>query len=151
MDITTYSHHCSHEDWNKGKVRSVTTAIHDLRIKIDYGCSSRLRKAILRELATLGWSSKVKLSYHSQISITATNGEFALCLQTGNMSRFYADLLKLQYLYQKGAVRSAIYILPMKQGAQRMGSNLAHFERFTAELDLFKEVISVPIFVIGMN
>jgi hypothetical protein len=98
-----------------------------------------------------GWSSKVKLSLNSNITITAMNGKVALCLQTGNMGRFYSDLLKLQYLFQKRRITSAIYILPTKYLAKKMGSNLANFERLVIELKLFQEVITIPILVIGLN
>ena len=151
MDITTYCHLGKQENWSDEASASVAKIIGNLKIRIRAGCSAQLREAILKEISTKGWSSKVKLSHSSQISITAINGEQALCLQTGNMSRFYADLLKLQYLYQKGNIKSAIYILPTKRVARIMGSNLAHFERLVDELKLFEQVITIPIFVIGIN
>jgi hypothetical protein len=151
MDLMTYSHRCKPEDWDDKKVASVVDIIRDIRIKIRGGCSSRLREAILKELRGRGWSSKVKLSHSSQITITAVNGDLALCIQTGNISRFYADLLKLQYLYLRGSIISAIYVLPTKQNAKLMGSNLAHFERLVEELKLFAEIITVPIFIVGIN
>ena len=67
------------------------------------------------------------------------------------MSRFYADLLKLEYLYQKGRANSAVYIIPTKKVSKLLGSNVAHFERFTSELKLFTEIITVPLLVIGIN
>ncbi len=75
----------------------------------------------------------------------------ALCLQTGNMSRFYADLLKLEYLFKDRKAIAAVYIIPTKRRAREMGSNLAHFERFVEELDLFKDIITVPTLVIGLE
>jgi len=125
--------------------------VEALDVVVQRGCSSRLREVILRNLSIIGWSSRVRLSHSSQISITATNGDVGLCLQTGNMSRFYADLLKLQYLHQKGSIRAAIYLLPTKSTAEIMGSNLAHFERLIQELKMFSDVITVPILVIGME
>ena len=151
MNTTTYSHLVKQEYWSDERIASITKIIDNLKIKVRAGCSTQLREAILKEISAKGWSSKVKLSHSSQISITAINGEQALCLQTGNMSRFYADLLKLQYLYQRGSINSAVYILPTKRNARIMGSNLAHFERFVEELKLFKQVITIPIFVIGIN
>ncbi len=151
MEIETYSHRCAPADWQEQKVACVVQTIRNLKPKIERGCSSRLRELILKELRKSGWSSEVKLSCNSLITITATNGEIGLCLQTGNMSRFYADLLKLQYLFQKGNIKSAIYLLPAKHNAVTMGSNLAHFERFVDELQLFAQTITIPLFVIGLN
>ena len=42
-------------------------------------------------------------------------------------------------------------IIPSKGAAKIMGSNIAHFDRFTFELKLFEEIISVPTLVIGIN
>ena len=67
------------------------------------------------------------------------------------MSRFYADLLKLQYLFQKGIISKALYLLPSKHNAKIIGSNVANYERMTKELQLFNNIITIPIFVIGID
>lgn len=151
MKYKTYSHLCRADDWNNAEVQTVLNAVEDLSMRMERGCSTRLRKSILKELAKKGWSSKVKLSSDLGITITAINRGFGLCLQAGNMSRFYADLLKLQYLYDKGSIKQAIYTLPTKYSAKIMGHNIAQFERFIDELNLFAEIITVPIFVIGIG
>ena len=80
------------------------------------------------------------------------NGRIALCLQTGNMARFYADLLKLQAQFLDEKINAAIYIVPMKDAAKRMGQNMANFERMISELkNLFDRVITVPIIILGFN
>jgi hypothetical protein len=150
MKHTTYSHLID-SNAIKDLVTGVLDVIRDIDIDIFHGSSKILRQEIADGLKRKGWSSKVKLSIHSNISITAVNGKTALCLQTGNMGRFYADLLKLQFLYQKRKIESAIYILPKSSLAKKMGSNLANFERLVTELKLFHEVITVPIVVIGLN
>ena len=79
-------------------------------------------------------------------------GKIALCLQTGNMARFYADLLKLQAQFLDGKITSAIYILPTKRAAKKMGENMANFERMVSELkNLFSKVITVPLLVYGFE
>ena len=151
MNVKTYSHLCKQGEWSSQKIATVVDIIKTVNIKIQRGCSSHLRKIILEELNQKGWSSLVKLSYRYQISITTINGNLGLCLQTGNMGRFYADLLKLQYLYKKGNINSAIYVLPTKRIATIMGSNVANFERFVKELTLFSDIVTIPIFVIGLD
>jgi ABC-type siderophore export system fused ATPase/permease subunit len=79
------------------------------------------------------------------------HGQIGLCLQTGNMARFYADLLKLQLLFSKGRIRQAVYILPTRRSARVIGENMAQFERLVDELEIFAEVISVPMLVIGFE
>jgi hypothetical protein len=139
------------KDLIKDLKNDVLDVIENIDIDIYHGSSKSLRKRIADGLKRKGWSSKVKLSVHSNISITAVCGKTALCLQTGNAGRFYADLLKLQFLFQKGRISSAIYILPTSRLAKKMGSNLASFERLVTELKLFHKVITVPTIVIGMQ
>jgi hypothetical protein len=132
-------------------ITSVFNVIDSVNLPIVSGSSKQIREQILAGLRKRGWSSEIKLSSTSKISITAMNRRYALCLQTGNMGRFYADLLKLQYLFNKGSVDSAIYIVPSKQIARIIGSNVANFERLVDELKLFEKIITIPTVIIGLN
>jgi hypothetical protein len=109
------------------------------------------RENILSSLRTKhGWSDEIIVSADAKISITSRKGDFALCVQTGNMSRFYADLLKLEYLFKESSIKAAIYILPMKALASEWGENIANFERFTNELKIFSKIINTPMLAIGI-
>ena len=99
----------------------------------------------------LGWSDQVKVDKEHNITITSMRNNVGLCLQLGNMARFYADILKLEVLHQKDTAISAIYILPTKALAVILGSNIVHFDRFTEELNIFKHIITIPIAVIGIE
>src|SRR5512145_2816376 len=143
MNLRLHFYRCCQQDWESGEILSMIESLRGLEIRIAAGCSAKLRSIILATFYRQGWSSKVKLSHASDISITATNGKIGLCLQTGNMGRFYADLLKLQYLFQKNIICSAVYIIPTKHTAKIMGSNLANFERMTEELRLFNDIITI--------
>jgi len=131
--------------------RMVAT-LTDLQFKIRANCARELRESIIDELNRDGWSDPVQIDKRQRITITAMLGTVGLCLQTGNMARFYADLLKLQALYLDGAISGAFYLLPTRICAQVMGSNIANYERLTAELSqVFNKVITVPTFVIGIE
>ena len=110
-----------------------------------------VREKIKNELFLLGWSDEVELDANSKITITSINQDYGLCLQTGNMSRFYADLIKLEYLFKRGKINKALFILPSKCAARTLGSNIANFYRLTQELNFFKNVITLPIQVIGIR
>lgn len=151
MELHTYSHRCHDNDLQSDKIVNVSSALRKIR-RSDRVCTPKsVRKAIVSELRLQGWSSQVRLAHGSNITITAISGDLGLCLQTGNMSRMYADLLKLQYLYTKGVIGSGVYIVPTREMACEMGSNLAHFERLTAELSIFFEIITIPLHVIGLS
>ncbi|WP_207435385.1 hypothetical protein [Sabulibacter ruber] len=114
--------------------------------------SKDLRISIEDKLNVLGWSDKVSLQENSNITITSINQEHGLCVQTGNFSRFYADILKLEYLYKKDKIRGAFYIILSKDAAKAMNlSNVVTFERLKRELQIFSDIITVPIKVYGLN
>lgn len=151
MKIQLYSHRDGERLVDKKIKEKVLNILETTNFKIQEGCGNQLRKAILTQLKNVGWSDDFKVDINSQISLTSINDNHVLCFQTGNMSRFYADLLKLQYVFKNEKAKAAFYLIPVKEAARKMGSNIAHFERFTQELNLFEQIISIPILVIGLN
>lgn len=151
MTIETYSHQNAESIVNPKIKKDILQILGTTRFTIHEGCADRLRKLLLSEIKSVGWSDDFKIDAHSQISLTSCNDDHALCLQTGNMSRFYADLLKLQYVYKNKKAFAAFYLIPSKEAAKNMGSNIAHFERFVFELQLFKDIVTIPTLVIGMK
>lgn len=111
----------------------------------------KLRAKILDGLAEKGWSSQVRVSSDAKITITSIFKNTGLCLQTGNMGRFYADLLKLQTLYSTKKIAGCIYIVPTKYESKRIGSNRVHFDRFVDELKVFSQILTIPIIVYGFE
>ncbi|MBH0158663.1 restriction endonuclease [Fictibacillus sp. 5RED26] len=151
MNIKIFSHNYGEHAIPSEIIQPVRSTIEDLRFSIKNNCATKLREALLADLRLFGWSGETRIQAGKGITITAMNSGVGLCLQTGNMSRFYADLLKLQALFQKDRAQCAIYILPTKKAASIMGDNLAHFERLTDELSIFKHVITIPMVVIGVD
>lgn len=151
MKIEVYYHNCLAGDIPSKLDTELISAIKSLDYKIYNGCSRDLRKKIKESLLPFGWSEKVQLDASTKINITSMNQEYGLCLQTGNMSRFYADLIKLEYLHKKEKLRGAFYILPSKTASKILGSNIVNFNRFKDELSVFQQVITIPIKVIGIR
>ena len=96
-----------------------------------------------------GWSDEVYVDSSSKISITSIKSCVGLCIQTGNVGRMYADLLKLQTLHLHNSIVAAFYVLPTRDAAHAMGDNIVHFERLIRELIIFKNVINIPIITYG--
>lgn len=151
MKLATYDHLLGKQAIKGIMLESLVDALENAQFKIQKGCASNLRKTIERLIQLQGWSGKVKIDKSKGITITSMKESVGLCIQTGNVGRFYADILKLQTLYLNGKIEGGIYILPTKQSAQIMGDNLANYERFIEELDLYKKIITVPLFVIGID
>ena len=109
------------------------------------------RTALLDMLRNVhGWSDKVTLCPDAKISIPAKKDEFALCIQTGNMGRFYADLLKLEFLYKRNLIQAALYIVPEKDLAKTWSENVANFERFTNEVRIFSSILHCPLLILSI-
>jgi hypothetical protein len=96
-----------------------------------------------------GWSPEVRIDPNSRISITSIKNRIGLCLQTGNMGRMYADLLKFQTAYQKKIVTAGVLIIPTKDSAKILGDNIANYDRLCKELIIFGEVIVIPLVLYG--
>jgi hypothetical protein len=116
------------------------------------GRATSARSGILETLRSKhGWSDETALSPDAKISIPSRKGDIALCVQTGNMGRFYADLLKLEYLFNEEMIKGAVYVLPVKELAKRWGENIANFERFTNEVKIFSKILHTPLVILGIT
>lgn len=131
--------------------KDVITSISKAKTKPAKRTSSTIKEEIFSELFAAGWSSEVELDPDSRITITSCKNRVGLVLQTGNVSRMYADLLKLQAMYLKEVISAGVFILPTYRAAKNLGDNISNFERLKKELNIFDRVISVPIMVYGFE
>ncbi|AXY36811.1 BglII/BstYI family type II restriction endonuclease [Bacillus velezensis] len=151
MKLVTFNHHLGSLAIKESIIQPLLESLGATEIKIEKGCASVLRKAVERLIQLQGWSGKIKIDKSKGITITSMKDNVGLCLQTGNVGRFYADILKLQTLYLNGKAEAGMLILPTKQAANIMGDNLVNYERCVEELDLYKKIITMPILVIGID
>jgi len=129
----------------------VQQAIVNANVKLGNGSAPNIRTAILGGLVAKGWSGEVALSSNSEITITSVKSKIGLCLQTGNVSRMYADLMKLQKLYVDEAIIAGIVIVPSAPCAKKIGSNVANSVRLSKELKIFERVITAPLVIFSME
>lgn len=150
MNYFTHSHFGGAEKVSKEIQDEIARAISSTKVVPSKGSASRLRDAILAELHAVGWSTEFPIAPSSAITITSTKSQVGLCLQTGNMARLYADLLKLQKVYIDSAITSAVMIVPAKPLAIVLGENIADADRLERELEIFGKVIHVPILLFAL-
>jgi hypothetical protein len=131
--------------------KEIATAIAAIAIKPAVGAAAKIRDAFLVNLKGSGWSSEVAVSSDSDMTITSLKNGVGLCLQTGNMARIYADLIKLQAMYLDNSIKSAAIILPSHPLAQQLGSNIAQAKRLERELEIFKKAYHVPTLVFSLE
>ncbi len=131
--------------------KEIATAIAAIVIKPAVGAAAKMREAFLVNLKGSGWSSEVSVSPDSDMTITSLKNGVGLCLQTGNMARIYADLIKLQAMYLDNSIKSAAIILPSHDLAKQLGSNIAQAKRLERELEIFKKAYHVPTLVFSIE
>lgn len=133
------------------EVNEVKKALGSIFATLSKNGATAIRAQVVEKLDQLGWSGNVRVSPDHNITVTGMKGNLAACVQFGNMSRFYADLLKLQALFERGKCDGAIFILPTKKAADAMASNIANADRLVKELQLFRSIINIPIKVLGVE
>lgn len=129
----------------------IEQAIAAITIQPAKGKATTIRDIFLKSIGANGWSAEVPVSKNSKITVTSVKSDVGLCLQTGNMARIYADLLKLQTMYINKAINSAVIVVPSKPVAAKLGDNIANAKRLEKELEVFKHAYSVPTVVFSLE
>lgn len=151
MDVHLYAHEAGDIVVSSKYQQEVKDVIAGIGWRLQRNCAKKLRTEILEGLQSCGWSNQVRIRSSHGLTLTSVKNKIGLCLQTGNMARFYADLIKLQAQYADGKLDAAIYIVPTRDAAKSMGSNIANFERLTNELGLYRSFITIPMVVVGFS
>jgi hypothetical protein len=151
VKATLYSHLKGQTQIAESVSAPLLTLVRNLDVRWGRKQGPAIREKLLEALRKDGWSRPVKLDPEIGITVGAMKEGVALSVQFGNMARFYADLLKLQYLQLRGRATAAIYLLPTKESSKRLGENIAYFERLCRELAYFQEIIRIPILVVGLE
>lgn len=151
MKYTSVSHCAGDKALPASLRKEIVDAIHAVSVKPTKGAAAALRAAVLAGLKSYGWSGEVAVSQTSDITITSMKDEIGLCLQTGNMARMYADLIKLQTLYLDNAIKAAVIIVPAQPVAALLGSNVAQATRLERELAIFRKAYHVPTVLFALE
>jgi len=151
MKYVVHAHNDAGDTFPTSLRAEIESAIGDVSVYLKRGAAAQIRAALLSALHADGWSDELLLSPGSNITITSAKSGVGLCLQTGNMARMYADLLKLQALYLNGAITCGALVLPSTPVATKLGSNIANASRLERELDIFKKVFNLPTLVFSLE
>lgn len=151
MRIEIYEHRSGLKVVPQDVIQMVSNIINELHPTLTKNSVTQIKKDIKHRLEVEGWTGELRLDATSKITITSYLAGIGLCLQTGNIGRIYADMLKLQTLYTKEKIIAGIIIAPVQRTAKLLGSNMANYERISRELPIFNQVITMPIVVIGFD
>ncbi len=148
----TYSHHGGQELWaSRGLYEWITDVFEAPGIAIGNGPTSKIRDHVKAELSSAGWAFNVKVDAESDLTVFSKVDDLAVQLQTGNISRYAYDILKLQHLYIKRVIEGGALCVPTKKAATAMGSNIANMERVINELNIFDRFITCPLMVVAFE
>lgn len=150
--VASYSHHNGVDVWKERDLYEWTTDIFEApRIGVGQRTTSDIREHVRAELEKEGWAFNVRVDAGSDLTVFAKKSDLVIQLQTGNISRYVYDLLKIQHLYLKKEVAAATLAVPSKNAASAIGSNIANVERIWNELNIFDRVITVPLMLIAFE
>lgn len=151
MKTVTHNHHNGKSVVPLASFSELKTIIEGYKKALGLYKISDFKKYILPAIHKKGWSDEYYLDQISKITITSIKGKIGLCIQTGNMARMYADLLKLQALFSRGIINGGILILATDNCGRSFGGNIASYERVIRELSIFDQVITMPLLIIGFD
>lgn len=152
MKTHQYSHLGGCDALASTEQEEILSAINRCNTPIERGFGSELRNEVLNKLKDQGWTDKVQVAHGSKISIASQKNRVGLGIQTaGNMSRMYADLIKLQQMYLDGLIDVGVLILPTAVAARILGDNLANSDRLEGELIIFRKVIHMPLVIVSFQ
>ena len=151
MKHFTFTHCAGDKAVSAANRKLVVDAITAVSVKPGPGNASKIRTQLISNLKTAGWSGEVKLAADSDMTITSVKDDVGLCLQTGNMSRMYADLMKLQTMYLNNHIKAAVILVPSQEAAKLLGSNIAQAKRLERELGIFKKAYHVPTIIYALE
>ena len=147
-----WSLHNGQAEWEKRELSDWLTDLFEVpNITIGAGCTGKIRSHIAAELTNSGWSHNVRIDPNYDLTVTGRYRDLAFQIQTGNVSRAFYDLLKLQFLYQQGKIEAAALALPTKAAGLLIASNVPSVERVWGEVQLFDRIITFPLLIVGFE
>lgn len=121
-------------------VQQLENAYFDRKLAIEFGWE-------FHPIATKIPNSNLTADFRKEFNGLQVQAE----VQFGNMARWYSDIFKFQAAYSESLTQAAISIVPMSSLANRIDSNVAHFERAKRELPSANLSITLPILLIGVS
>lgn len=151
MNFHSFSHCDGRESIADDIFQEVEESIRAITTRPQRRVATKIRLEFIASLRRNGWGSEFSVSRDSDITITTMKRSVGLCVQTGNMARLYADLIKLQTLYLNSAIAAAIIVLPSQPVALLLGDNIAQSARLERELIIFKKAYNVPTVIYALE
>ena len=151
MKVSEFSHRSGAEIIPFEMRNQILEVLRQTTLPVKKGGATAIRLDVISKLRSGGWSDEVHLDASSNITITGAKDGVGLCVQVGNISRLYADLLKLQTLFLRNSIKAGVILLPGHEAARALGQNIADSDRLERELNIFSSVISMPLWIVNFE
>ena len=152
MDHLSKFYHHGNKIIGHDIIDDILSTIDAASFSFDLYNATTIRKGLTDCLIRKGWITDIKVDPVSDIRITAKKKTCGLCIQLGNVCRMYADLMKLQAMYIHGEITSGILIVPTQNASKKLcKSNMVYYERLISEMEIFNEIITIPLAIIGFE
>lgn len=151
MNYSNYYFDCKKEDFNEVNIDSILNGISDLNFNPKKDAIPNLKKELIEICSDNGFVIDFFIG-EGNLKINGLLHKTGLAIQLGNASRFYADMLKMQFLKNNKIIEKMLYFCLTKNSINRSySSNLISYERFIREKDLFGDIIKLPVLLIGLE
>lgn len=129
----------------------VISILDSIEFEHQKNSSTFLKEILQNEFVKLKWYSKFKVDSRLNWYVQFYTKDTAILYYFSNKARSSLDLLKIQHLYKTGKIKSAIYIVLSAEAANVVASNLTNYQTLEKEVNVFKETITCPILLIGLQ
>jgi len=144
-------HNCSLSDFDETSLADLVTGLKE--IEADYATPiPRIKKDITKLFSNAGFITEINIHPDYGLEVNGIKKDVCFGVQLGNAARFYADMMKMQYLFLEGVISKTVYITFTKDFIKKSysGNNIS-FERAISEITLFNSIITLPIYFIGID
>lgn len=132
--------------------QEIENAFNDYNLSFVRGSTSKIKRQVSISMNNLGWADNIKLGKNkSNLTINFLKSRVGLCFQLGNVSRTYADILKICHLGDEEIIDVGVIVVPHSVESRKLGTNYPSFDRLKQEMILFKNIINTPILIIGLT
>ena len=102
------------------------------------------------QLLAAGWVKNYPVG-RSHLRIGYFRDKLGLCIQLGNTSRVYADLIKMQNLFNLEDIELGILAVPSDEYSAYLGTNYAGFSRAEKDISALDATITMPIVLLEVD
>lgn len=113
--------------------------------------AAQLNRMLKAEFKKKGWEIGPRI--HPELGLTADfrKKRVQIEAQFSNNARYYADVFKFELSHLADFADVGVLIVAKKDLANKIGDNIANYERVERELKAFKILIPLPILLIGVE